>query len=175
MTGPNSGSPTPPFTPPSEDEFRQAMGRFATGVVVVSTRSGRLDHAITVNSFTSVSLDPMLVLTCVDTDSRFHDAVADAGVFGVSVLAEAQRPAASWLATPGRPIPGQFDHVPHERGAATGVVLLAGSLTTIECRTEAIHPAGDHSIVIGNVLSLSMPANSQPALTYFRGRYGALP
>ena len=89
--------------------FRLAMGRFATGVTVVTTRAGEHDHAMTANSLASVSLDPLLVLVCVENDSRFFDAVIDTGAWGVSVLPHRARPAAAWLATSGRPLHGQLD------------------------------------------------------------------
>src|SRR5690606_34664327 len=107
--------------------FKRALGRYATGVVVVSAHSAGHDHAMTANSFTAVSLDPPLVLFCVERDARFHDAVLDTGVFGVSVLAAGQRPIATWLSTPGRPLIGQLDSVPHERGPH-GSVLVEGAI-----------------------------------------------
>jgi flavin reductase len=79
------------------DQFRLAMGRFATGVTVVTTFSGGHDHAITANALTSVSIEPLLVLVCVEVDARFHDAIAESKVWGVSVLGAPQRPVAEWL------------------------------------------------------------------------------
>lgn len=153
--------------------FRRAMGRFATGVTVVSTLSGGHDHAMTANAITSVSLDPMLMLVCVERDARFHDAVLDAGVWGVSVLDAAGRPVADWLATRGRPLHGQLDRIAHHRGS-TGVALLDGSLATFECRTTAVHPGGDHSIVVGEVVSVAAVEHAGDALLYYRGRYDSL-
>lgn len=163
-----------PDPTPSPDEFRLAMGRFATGVTVLTTWSGGHDHAMTANAVTSVSMDPMLVLVCVEVDARFHDAITESGVWGVSVLASHQRPVADWLSTPGRPLHGQLDRVPHVRGAASGVALLEGALATIECRTADTHPAGDHSIVVGEVLSLSTAEHPGDALVYYRSRYTTL-
>ena len=155
-------------------EFKRALGRLPTGVVVVSARAGSHDHAMTANSFTAVSLDPPLVLFCVERDARFHDAVIEAGVFGVSVLAVAQRRIATWLATPGRPLIGQLESVPHERGRL-GSVLIAGALSQLEAEVSGVHPAGDHSIVVGEVRNLSMPDDPPPPLLYFRSRYAAGP
>lgn len=152
-------------------EFRRAVGRFATGVCVVSTFAGLHDHAMTANAFTSVSLDPVLVLVCVETDARFHEAVLEAGCWGVSILSDAARPEAQWLATSGRPLIGQLDTVPHHRGPVTGVALLDRSLATLECLTESVYPAGDHSIVVGRVVGLDLPPDGRGSLLYHRSSY----
>jgi flavin reductase (DIM6/NTAB) family NADH-FMN oxidoreductase RutF len=156
------------------DHFRLAMGRFATGVTVLTTFSGGHDHAMTANAITSVSIDPLLVLACVEVDARFHDAITESGVWGVSVLGAEQRSVAQWLSTPGRPLHGQLDRIAHHRGAATGVALLDDALATLEVRTTAVHPAGDHSIVVGEVVSLASTEHPADALVYYRSRYQAL-
>ena len=155
--------------------FRAALGRFATGVTVVSTVSDGIDYAMTANAVTSVSLDPPMVLVCVYQDARFHDAVLASGEWGVSILAADARGAATWLATRGRPLAGQLDPVPHHRGPVTGVALVDGSLATLECRTVATHPAGDHTVVIGEVVAIDLPDHASDALTYYRGQYGRIP
>ncbi len=111
------------------------MGRFATGVTVVTARVGAIDHAMTANAFASVSLEPLLVLVCVEREARFHDAVVEAGRWGVSVLDGSARAVSEWLATRGRPLHGQLDRVPHHYGPVTGAALLDASLATMECRT----------------------------------------
>ena len=156
------------------DQFRLAFGRFATGVTVLTTVAGGHDHAMTANALTSVSMDPMLVLVCVEVDARFHDAITEAGVWGISILEAGQKPVAEWLSTQGRPLHGQLDRIPHHRGAATGVALLDRALATLECRTTDMRPAGDHSIVVGEVLSLTGNEHPGSALVYYRSRYGAL-
>lgn len=172
-----SGAGWPDAAPPSVIEtaaFKRALGRYSTGVVVVSARAGSHDHAMTANSFTAVSLEPPLVLFCVERDARFHDAVLEAGVFGVSVLAAAQRRIATWLATPGRPLIGQLDSVPHERGRL-GCALISGALSQLEAAVRDVHPAGDHSIIVGEVQHLTMPDDPPPPLLYYRSRYAAEP
>lgn len=154
--------------------FRQAMGRLVSGVTVLTTFSSGHDHAMTADTLTSVSLDPLLVLACVELDTRWHEAVLEAGVFGVSVLAADQRPLSDWFATRGRPLHGQLDRAPHRRGGHTGVALLDGSLMHLECRTNAVHDAGDHAIVVAEVLSIDLPDTVGPALVHFRGRYGSI-
>jgi flavin reductase len=154
--------------------FRRAVGRFATGVCVVSTVLDGRDHAMTANAFTSVSLDPLLVLVCVEQDARFHDAVLDAGFWGVSVLDERARAVAEWLATPGRPLLGQLAPVAHHRGPVTGVALADDSLATLECRTSAVHPAGDHVIVVGEVVGVGLAPEGHGPLVYHRSSYRLL-
>ena len=160
---------------PDVDLFRRAMGRFATGVTVLTTRTGNHDHAMTASALTSVSLEPLLVLVCVEREARFHDAVVEAGIWGISVLSSADRPAADWLATRGRPLHGQLDRIAHHPGPRTGVALLDGALSTFECRTVAVNPGGDHSIVVGEVVSIANAAHPGEALLYYRGRYVTLP
>jgi flavin reductase (DIM6/NTAB) family NADH-FMN oxidoreductase RutF len=150
------------------------MGRFASGVTVVTARAGSIDHAMTASAFTSVSLDPMLVLVCVELDARFHDAVTEAGEWGVSILDGSARAASEWLATRGRPLHGQLDRVPHHRGAATEAALLDQSLATLECRTVATYPGGDHTIVLGEVLAIATRDSDDGGLVHFRGRYERL-
>lgn len=159
---------------PDMDSFRRAMGRFATGVTILTTRTRDVDHAMTASALTSVSLEPLLVLVCVEREGRFHDALLDSRIWGVSVLSGSDRPWADWLATRGRPLHGQLDRIPHHYGGQTGVALLDDALSTFECRTAAVHPAGDHSIVVGEVVSVTSAAHPGEALLYYRGRYATL-
>jgi flavin reductase (DIM6/NTAB) family NADH-FMN oxidoreductase RutF len=164
--------------------YRRAVARFATGVCVLTTTDGVTDHAMTANAFTSVSLEPLLVLVCVETEARLHDAILDNGVWALSVLSVAGKPAASWLATRGRPLHGQLDRVPHRRGPVTGAALVETALAWLECRTHAVHPAGDHSVVIGEVLGVQLASNdpdtyrdnadATDALVYYRSEYRRL-
>lgn len=155
--------------------FREVVGRFATGVLVATTRSGGVDHAMTVNSFTSVSLDPLLVLICAERISRFRDAVLDAGTWAVSVLSADAIPLARRLAVRGRPLDGQLDDVPHHPGRHTRLPILDEAVAAVECRTYAVHDAGDHEIVLGRVLGVSTPSPGTPPLIYHRGGYRTLP
>lgn len=154
--------------------FRRVFGRFATGVTVMTTTADGQDHAMTANSVTSVSIEPLQVLACVHVDSRFHDAVLDAGVWGVSILPSAARGIADWLATRGRPVQGQLDRVPHTRGPVTGVPLLDDALAHLECRTTAVHAAGDHAIIVAEVVGLEAPDEPGAALVFYRGEYRSL-
>lgn len=167
------GEPAPSLDAAAVDPalFRRAVGRFTTGVTVVSTVTGGRDHAMTANAFASVSLDPLLVLVCVEQDTRFHDAVVEAGTWGVSVLDDRARGTAEWLSTPGRPAVGQLAPVGHHRGPVTGVALVDTSLATLECRTTAVHEAGDHVVVIGEVLSAGLAPDGHGPLVYHRSGY----
>jgi flavin reductase (DIM6/NTAB) family NADH-FMN oxidoreductase RutF len=154
-------------------EFRRAMARFATGVTVVTAR-GRHPHAMTANAVSSVSLDPALLLVCIEQDARVHDAVLDDGRFGVSVLAEDQVRISDWLATRGRPLVGQLAQVPTVDGPALGVPLVGGALATFECLVEAAHLAGDHTIVVGAVQALDVDEHREHPLVWFAGEYRGL-
>ncbi len=159
---------------PTSDEYRQAMGRLVTGVTVVTTRAGNLNHAMTANAVSSVSLEPLLLLVCVEREARFHDAIIESGVWAVNILPGSARPAADWLATRGRPLHGQLDRVAHHPGPRTGVPLLDDALSSVECRTTELMVAGDHTIVVGEVLSVDLAEHPGEALVYYRGRYDTL-
>ncbi|MFB4279391.1 MULTISPECIES: flavin reductase family protein [unclassified Nonomuraea] len=152
--------------------YRKVVGRFATGVAIVTTRLGDVDHAMTVNSFTSVSLEPLLVLFCAEKLARFHDAVLEAGVWGVSVLPASMEDASRFFAHRGRPLNGQLATWAHHRGES-GVALFDGAIATVEAATSAVHDGGDHSIVVGEVTALDIPADGAPLL-YHEGRYKSL-
>ncbi|SEG98822.1 NADH-FMN oxidoreductase RutF, flavin reductase (DIM6/NTAB) family [Nonomuraea solani] len=152
--------------------YRRVVGRFATGVAIVTTRFDGVDHAMTVNSFTSVSLDPLLVLFCAEKVARFHDAVLEAGVWGVSVLPASMEDASRFFAHRGRPLNGQLARWPHHRGES-GVALFDEAIATVEAATTAVHDGGDHSIVVGEVTALDTPSDGPPLL-YHDGRYKTL-
>ena len=146
------------------------MGRFASGVTVVTSLLRGQDVALTVDLVASVSLEPVLLVVSLHAEARVLEGVADGGPLGVSVLTSAQRSVGEWLGEPGRPLHGQLTRVPHTRGEATGVALLTGALATFECRTHAIHEAGDHSLVVGEVVALQAAPTDAPALVHYRGR-----
>ncbi|MCX9193716.1 flavin reductase [Carbonactinospora thermoautotrophica] len=155
-------------------EFRRAAGCFATGITVVTTVADGVDHAMTANAFTSVSLDPLLVLVCVEKTTRFHAAILASGRWAVSVLAESAKEAAAWFATRGRPLEGQLNRFPHDRGPHTGAAILRDSMASMECRTHAVYDGGDHSIVVGEVLAVRAMNPQTSPLLYFRGGYHTL-
>ena len=155
-------------------EFRLAAGQIPTGILVVSTSLAGVPHSMTVSAFTSVSLDPVLVLFCAEKIARFHDAVLAAGSWAVSVLDEDSEKISRWLATRGRPLDGQLDGVAYHPGPVTGAPILDGALSALECRTTAVHDGGDHSIVVGEVIGVTPPRRDGRPLLYYAGRYRRL-
>jgi len=152
-------------------EYRRVVGRFATGVTVVTATVDGEHHAMTCSSFTSVSLDPVLVLFCPEKIARFHDVVLSAGQWAVSVLGQSQEGASRLFARRGRPLEDQFAGVDHTYGPLTGAAVLDGALASLECRTVSTADAGDHTVVIGEVLGLGVPDPDADPLLYYEGRY----
>jgi 3-hydroxy-9,10-secoandrosta-1,3,5(10)-triene-9,17-dione monooxygenase reductase component len=155
--------------PTSIDEarFRQVLGRFATGVTVVTGLAGGDPVGLAVNSFTSVSLEPALVAFCVAKSSRTWPKLRSAGTFCVNILAEDQEALSRAFA--GRP-PDRFLGVGWRPGRS-GAPILADVLAFIECTIEAEHDAGDHVIVVGRVQDLDVGHEGRP-LVFYRGGYG---
>lgn len=154
-------------------ELRSALGEFATGVTVV-TAGGDTAHGMTANAFTSVSLDPPLVLVCVKNDARLNDCIAETGFFGVSILAQGQGEVARHFADSNRP-PGdeQFERFDCHRGEVTGSPLVGASLAWFECCVAAVIPGGDHAIYLGRVLDFSATSAEKP-LAFFEGMFTTL-
>lgn len=163
-----------PVPGPAAADFRRVAGRFASGIVVVTTRLDGTGHAMTVTAFTAVSLDPLLVLFCAEKIARFHDAVLASGNWAISVLGEESEKIARWLATRGRPLSGQLDAFRHHAGARTGAPILDDALAAMECRTVAVHDGGDHSIVVGEVIAVSEQRRDGDPLLHYAGRYRRL-
>nr|WP_237531940.1 flavin reductase family protein [Streptomyces sp. SID8352] len=184
----NTASPTSPTSPGhaegvSNDEFRAAMSRLSSGVVLVTAQEPPLDPddpgapagedaGMTATAFLSVSLDPPLVLVSLRTGSRMDDLLDEQPLWAVSVLAESQRQIAGRFSMKGRVSDRLlFADLDCSRGAASGALLVGGALATLECRTERRVPAGDHTLVIGRVLTARAPSVEGGPLMYFRGRY----
>jgi flavin reductase (DIM6/NTAB) family NADH-FMN oxidoreductase RutF len=156
------------------DAFREAAGRFATGIVVVAASLDGVDHAMTVNAFTSVSLDPLLVLFCSEKIARFHAAVLAAGSWAVSVLGEDDEATSRWLSTRGRPLEDQLADHPHHPGPRTGAPVLDNAIASLECRTRDMYDGGDHSIVVGEVISVDSQRPDVGPLIYYKRKYRRL-
>ncbi|MFI7024141.1 flavin reductase family protein [Micromonospora sp. NPDC049900] len=136
---------------PTGRELRRVLGSFATGVTVL-TVGGMHPHGMTVNSFTSVSLDPPLVLVCVGRSTVTHTLLEDASGFGLSVLAAGHAGIARFFADPRRPVgPGEFAGIPTVPGARSGVPLIADALAWFECEPWRHYDGGDHTIVVGRL------------------------
>lgn len=150
--------------------FRQAMGYFATGVTLVTTWTPeQTPYGVTVNSFTSVSLDPLLVLVCLDNELSALSSFKRVGKFGVSILSEHQKDLSIHFSTRGTDRSrGLYEIGP------LGMPLAKDALATLECRLERLYPAGDHTILLGRVetVCLNKNARNPRPLLFFRGRYG---
>ncbi|QNS04961.1 flavin reductase [Streptomyces xanthii] len=167
----------------SHDEFRAALSRLASGVVLLTATEPDLDPddpaaptgeyaGMTATAFMSVSLDPPLVLVSLRNNSRMDDLLDEQPLWAVSVLAESQSHIAGRFAMKGRLSDRLlFEDIPYVRGERTGAPLVGGALATLECRTEQRVVAGDHTLVIGRVLSAALPSVEGGPLMYFRGRY----
>jgi flavin reductase (DIM6/NTAB) family NADH-FMN oxidoreductase RutF len=161
------------------EEFRHALAHWATGVAVLTCRWEDRPYALTVTSFSSVSLDPPLVLVGIGHQSRFHTPVTASGAWTVSVLARDQGDLARRFSAHGRAYATQFDGVA-TTAAPSGAPVLDGSLVWLDCRTVAQHEAGDHTIVVGEVVhtgplsQTGVPVAESPGrhpLTYYRGTF----
>ncbi|BCJ41156.1 oxidoreductase [Actinoplanes ianthinogenes] len=149
--------------------LRRAFGTFATGVTVV-TVGGAAPHGMTANSFTAVSLDPPLVLVCIEHNAVMHQALRDAGQFGVSVLAAGHAPVARYFADRRRPLGGeQFVPVDWHAGEHTGAPLITGALAHFECALWRSYDGGDHTIFLGRLLGMG-GGTEDDALLFHRGR-----
>lgn len=148
--------------------FRDVLGRFASGVTVVTGHSGGEPVGMTCQSFSSVSLDPPLVLFVPATTSRAWPRMRESGLFCVNVLADDQVGISERMAGRGT---DKFAGLDWRPSPATGSPVLAGTLAYVDCRVQAVHEAGDHYVVLGRVLDLDVLRDADP-LVFFRGRYG---
>jgi flavin reductase (DIM6/NTAB) family NADH-FMN oxidoreductase RutF len=152
--------------------FREVMGRFATGVAVLTVRAGDIVHASTINSLTSVSLRPALLLVCLAGEGLSAALVRSAGRFAVTILGAHQEQVARQLADRGRPPgAGQLSGIAHRPGRHSGAPLLEGGIAFVECSVDRTLPAGDHDVVLARVDHFTT-GSGQPPLTFFGGRYG---
>jgi flavin reductase (DIM6/NTAB) family NADH-FMN oxidoreductase RutF len=153
-------------------DFRAALGSFATGVTVITTRGEEQAYGMTANAFSSVSLDPPLVLVCAKSGAEGSEHIDTNGVFAVNVLAAEQEPLSRYFSSKDRPRGRDaFADVPHTT-AVTGSPILDGVIGYLDCSLHETHSAGDHEIFIGEVLALATGA-LQPLL-FYAGRYAFL-
>jgi flavin reductase (DIM6/NTAB) family NADH-FMN oxidoreductase RutF len=158
-----------PMAPVSSDEFRRACGRFPTGITVASVldREG-VPHGLTVSSFTSVSLEPPLILICLGHAVTSIEHFRQARHFGISILRERDQSLSDQFAQKGH---DRFEGVEWLAGE-TGVPLLARALTAIECAVYQRFTAGDHDILVGEVVRTCV--NDGAPLVHFASRYRKL-
>lgn len=152
------------------DTFRSVLGRFASGVTIVTARDAHSrDYGMTISAFCSVSLSPPLVLFCVDHQASSYRTLLEAEHFGVSILAAHQEALSRRFSGPDED--KRFDGIGYSRGL-TGAALLEDALAHIECRRVAQYDAGDHTVVIGEVEAAA--AHGHRPLLYYRGGYAQL-
>ena len=152
------------------DTFRAVLGRFASGVTVVTaTDAERQDHGMTVSAFCSLSLSPPLVLVCIDRAASMHGLLEPDVAFAVNILSAGQEAISRRFST-GDP-PNRFEGLGYARGQ-TGVPLLDDVLAWLECRVASRHEEGDHTVVIGRVETAG--ARQDRPLLYYRGGYATL-
>src|SRR5512140_1431222 len=151
--------------PIDDAQFKLAMSHFASGVTVVTTEVDGKPYGLTVASFASLSLHPPLVLVCIEKKVKSHDAIAAAKKFAVNVLAAGQGSVSDRFASRSH---DKFAGLKWTSGPL-GVPLIAGALTTIECRLRELLPGGAHSIFVGEVVAIA--STEGKPLVYFRSAY----
>ena len=156
--------------PVNASQFRTALSRFASGVTVVTTRDaeGR-PQGITVSAFSSLSLDPPLVLVCIDRGAYIYEAFAASGVFVVNILAADQEELSRLFASRE---PNKFEGLGYTEGLV-GAPVLDHALATIECRVRYTYEGGDHTIFVGEVEHAAVREDTAPLL-YYRGGYATI-
>lgn len=155
--------------------FRKVIGNFATGVTVVTTDVDGLLHGLTANAVSSVSLEPLLVLVCVDKGAVSHTQMESASHFGISILAEGQEEVSNTFARTAPPAHAEAGMLRgvRVRRAGCGVPLIEGALGWLACEKHELVDAGDHTIFLGRVVEGGVEHHAAPLL-YFRGGYRLL-
>lgn len=156
--------------PVHADAFKHALRRWPSGVTVVTARAGDRIHGMTVSAFSSVSLDPPLVLVCADKASHTHPLIAEARAFAAHILAQGQEGLSHRFASKADEW-RRFEGIDWKPGV-TGSPILPGALAVLDCRVVAAHDAGDHVIYVGEVESVTL-SEAEPLLWY-GGRYRSL-
>jgi 3-hydroxy-9,10-secoandrosta-1,3,5(10)-triene-9,17-dione monooxygenase reductase component len=150
-------------------QFRDVLGRFASGVTVVTAISGGEPVGLTCQSFSSVSLNPPLVMFIPSKTSRAWPAIQRSGKFCVNFLADGQADLSNKMASRGV---DKFTDVTWTPSPQTGSPLLSGTLGYVDCQIQTVHEAGDHYIVVGRVLDLVVGDGEKPLL-FFQGKYAS--
>jgi flavin reductase (DIM6/NTAB) family NADH-FMN oxidoreductase RutF len=153
-------------------EFRSVIGHLATGVTVITTAAGDRLQGMTANAVCSLSLDPVLVLICVDKDTHTHHMLDEGGVFTVNILGEHQEDVSRIFAKKAEPQIGMLRGQAFRRGE-TGAPILKDCLAFVECRVTTVVDGGDHSIFLGSVVSEAVVEEMRPLL-FYRGGYHTL-
>jgi 3-hydroxy-9,10-secoandrosta-1,3,5(10)-triene-9,17-dione monooxygenase reductase component len=154
---------------PDDHRFREVLGHFATGVTIITASDDGEPVGLAANSFTSLSLDPPLVLFCVGNSSSTWPRIEHAGTFAVNILGEGHEELSQLFATRGV---DRFSQTPWHAGVS-GAPVLDEAIAYLDCRLEAQYPGGDHTIVVGRVLDLDLREGARPLL-FYRGRYSRM-
>lgn len=156
----------------TKDEYRRLVGCFATGVTVITIARGEEVRGMTANAVTSVSLEPLLLLVCVDKGTITHQFLEESAAFAVNILAEDQEQVSRALATRDSEEARRLIGYTYHPGQ-TGSPILEGCLAYLECRVTEVFPGGDHSIFIGQVEAGNI-LREVPPLLFHRGKYARL-
>lgn len=153
----------------TRDEFKAALGRFASGVTVVTTKdkAGHL-HGLTVSAFASVSLEPPLILVCILKRTGSYHAFEESDVFVVNILSEAQQAVSNHFASH---LDDKFSGIDYREGI-DGIPVLADCLVNLECRLKNSFAGGDHTIFVGEIEKVTL--RDDKPLLYFHGKYNEL-
>ncbi|MFG2061006.1 flavin reductase family protein [Micromonospora sp. NPDC048871] len=155
--------------------FRRAAGRFPTGVAVVSTLNDGQPHAMTVNSFVTVSLEPLMVLVSLGLTCRTYERIHSSGIFAVTVLGAHQQPVADWFASSRRGTgAGAFTGVDWRPAPCSSAPILEQGVSYFDCEVVDVRVAGDHAVVFGAVQAFDILSDG-PALMFADSRYVACP
>ncbi len=152
------------------DDFKDTLASWASGVSVVTANEGGLLYGLTVSSFTSLSLEPPLVLVCLNNSNRLPEMIEGSRGFGVSILDRDQEAASNHFASRGREPSAEILEVEMERTAA-GIPVVSGALAWLECRLHDTILQGDHTIIVGEVTEARASGGEAPPLLYFRRGY----
>lgn len=157
------------------DDFMTALGGFATGVVVVTVRDGRDDIGTTVTAFTSVSLEPPMVMVSVASQAYLSEVLTRRERWAAVVLSAGQRAIAGRFAAAGRPSARLLvAAMPHHRGELSQALVIEGGLTALECETRQRLRAGDHTLFVAEVVGIDYVGSAQPPLIRVHRRYRTL-
>ena len=149
--------------------YRNLVGHFATGVTVLTTAVGTRLHGMTANALTSVSLDPMLLLVCIDESAHAHAELLEGGRFAVNILGAEQEELSRLFAASNEPEEGRLGGAEYHLGP-NGQPILDGCLAYMECRVADRFVSGDHTVFIGEVLGGETHGDTPPLL-FYRGGY----
>jgi flavin reductase (DIM6/NTAB) family NADH-FMN oxidoreductase RutF len=150
--------------------LRRAMGRFATGITIITAQQAGEIEAMTANAVCTISFEPMIVMVCVNKKARMNSFIQEAGHFGINILTQEQEIISRYFAEPGKnkaPDGLKFENL-------EGIPLLDGTLASVACKVDQVLDAGDHSMILGRVEALRYSEDGEEPLLYFRGRYRRL-